>query len=256
MVASVVFSILLVSGVAVFVSSQARARLYSSSNAGDYLGDTFQVLEAAEGTNFLLYLQDELGSGALGCGSALPFVSDSIGSLSESQTEGNLTVSASARLVAVGDLADNLTALRPFNGSVSGDLDLAIRFDGTGADGPDVTFSRGEVHYVHIGARLYEEVSDCLGAVADIEGALSKSTASNCTSEGIDTLMQEAEALPASLSSRDGFSFGVSYSLSDVGACEVSFQVSLAQPGVAGPAGQFVVRLGQGGSVQIMTPSS
>jgi hypothetical protein len=251
MAASVVFSVLLVASLAVFVSSQARAGLYSASNAGDSLGDGFQIIEAAEGANVLLYVQDALGSGTLGCASAL----SAIGSVSESQSEGNLTVTASAKPVVGGDLSDNLTALYPFDGSVSGALDLAVRFEGSGGDGPGVTFSRVETHYVHMDARLEEEAANCLGAVMDIEETISGSTIANCSTKSIGPLVQEAEALPASVATRDGFSFRATYALSDAGACDVNFLVSLVQPDVTGPAGQFDVRLEQAGSVPIATSS-
>ena len=245
---------ILVAGLAVYVAAEGRAGLYSAADSADSLGDQFQVLEAAEGVNLLLGVQVVLAANPLACSTAPADVAAEVGALSGLQNEANVTVASRAAVVDSAAAYDGDPALRPYNGTVPGDLDLALVFTGSGSSGPGVTLSRTETRYAHLGLRLDMAVQDCTGAVAAIEDALSGSSLPGCNSSAGGAALQAATRGPASTAAADGFRFGVSYSVTDPGSCQVSFQVTLEQPGIQGPGGPFSVLFEEGGSASPLTP--
>ena len=255
MAASVVFSIILVSGLAVFVASQDRTELYSAADAGDYLADEFRAIEAAQGFDLLLNVQNAVGTSVIGCAAALPLVGFAVASPVGAQDAGNLTVQVTAESTQGASSMDNLSALRPFNGSVPGEVDVALHFDGSADQGQAVGFSRRVTHLAHLGARLQREVADCESAVAAIEGGVSGSAVADCTRSDLTPVVQRAARGASSQAAGDGFSFGVTYEVNAGGSCQVAFQVFLDQPGIQGPGGIFSVRLEEEGGATVATTS-
>ncbi len=256
MAASLVFSVILVSSLAVFIASQGREEMYSAADAGDYFGDEFRTIEAAQGYAVLLDVQAVLGTNVTGCAVAVPALDRALSSYSDAQGAGNLTVSVTAAPIQGTASQDNLSALRPFNGSVPGEVDVALRFDGSGGQGGSVAFSREVTHFAHLGARLQAEVSDCEDAVGAVEGALSRSVVANCTEPGVAPLVQSAARGPSARAAEDGFTLGVAYAVTAEGSCSVAFRVSIDQAGIPGPGGTFSVRLEEGGTASVVTSSS
>ncbi len=248
MAASILFSVILIAGLAVYSAAQGRAALYSVADGEDYLADGFHVLMAAEGVDILLGAQGVVASQPLVCSSAMADVAQGVGALGDLQKEGGLTVASNAVLVQETGVDDNLSALRPYNGSVAGDLDLALRYNGSGSAGAAVTFNRSETHYAHLGVHLASGVADCAVAAAAIGAALNGSTLPGCTPAAAGAVIQEAEQGPGALARSGGFKFAVGYSTSGGASCRVDFLVTLEQTGIQGPGGSFSVQFEEPGS--------
>ncbi|MDE1858417.1 MAG: hypothetical protein KGI26_05070 [Thaumarchaeota archaeon] len=246
MAASVAFAVILVAGLAVYVSSQGREGLYSTADSEDALGDGFHVLAAAAGFDELAGVQGIFTSQVLACDSASAAVHEGVESLSDAQSYGNVTVTSSAALAPGGAAADNLSALSPYAGSVPGSLDLALTFVGSGSAGPAVTLDRTETHYAHLGVRLDGAVRDCMGIFRAVMGAVHSLKHSNCSSapdvidEAVQGSVADAEA--------QGFQVGVHDSATSAPTCQVSFTVRVQQPSVQGPCGAFTARFEEQGS--------
>ena len=254
MVASVAFAVILVSGLAVYAASQSAEALYHAGDGEDALADAFNVTAAAEGVDVLLAVQGFVASHALGCASAGAAVAGEVASLSERQSYGNLSVRASAEVAAGGEGSDNMTALRPYGGWAPGELDVALRFEGSGSAGPGVSFDRTETHYAHLGFRLEAASTDCMDAAGAVAGALRSAGPLNCTSSSVGRVIGEVEGPQALADAADGFRLHLSYSVARTSSCEVSFLVTVSQGAIQGPGGEFTARLEEGGSVSL--PSS
>ncbi len=246
MAASVAFAVILVAGLAVYVSSQGRAGLYSTADSEDALGDGFHVLAAAAGFDELSGVQGIFASRVLACDSASAAVGEGVGSLSDVQSYGNVTVTSSAALVPGAAATDNLSALSPYAGSVPGALDLALTFVGSGSEGPSVALDRTETHYAHLGVRLDGAVRDCMGIFGAVQGAVRALKPSNCSSAPV--LIEDAVRGPVAEAEAEGFVVGVYASAASAPTCHVTFVVSLQQPSIQGPDGAFTARFEERGS--------
>lgn len=253
MVASVVFSIILVAGLAVYAAAQGREGLYSAADAEDSLGDSFQVLAAAGGFNLLLDLQGFASSHLLGCSTALAALSHEASLLTDKQSGEGVTVSSSARLVPGADSGAAFSGLSPYGGSVAGDLDVALTFAGEGSAGPSVTFHRTEIVLAHLPLSLDGAVKDCGAVVNAIRDALAASSAPNCTAAAVATIIDAAVRGPAAKAAVDGFQVRESYQAAQGSSCTVSFAVTLEETEVQGPGGVFTARFEEGGSAPLAT---
>jgi hypothetical protein len=255
--ASIIFSILLVSNVLVFAASQDRRNLYSVSDAEDSLGDVTVALMGAGSENILLETQAAVSSRPLDCKTALAAMASLVGNLSDSQQSGGVSVSSTARL-APGDTAgDNLSMLAPFDGSVSGELDLSVSMVSAGSTlAGDVSISKAEVHLVHLPVELDRLVADCTSALVGILRTLSAETPANCTSVEVGPLVMAASRSAASHVAADGFKFGLSYTIISSAECSVTLQVRVQQTGIGGPGGPFTVQLEAEGLASFAQPAS
>lgn len=256
LVAAAVFSVILVAGLSVYAAAQGREGLYSRADAEDSLSASFGVLESAEGVNLIMGVQGLVGSQPLWCPTALATIAQGVRSLVQLQSDGNLTVRSQAELIPATDVTDDFPPLRPYNGSVAGELDLALAINGSGSSGSDVTLSRAETHYVHLGLHLDSAVRDCTNAVSAIQHALTESGLPNCTYSGAGAAVNDAVRGPASAAEADGFEFGVSYSVAAGQSCRVTFLVSLSQDGIQGPEGPFGSLFEEGASALPVTQAS
>jgi hypothetical protein len=255
--ASIIFSILLVSNFLVFAASQDRQNLYSVSDAEDSLGDVAVALMGAGGTNILLETQAAIGSRPLDCETALAATASMVGDLSDSQQSGGVSVSSTARLAPDDSAGDNLSMLAPFDGSVSGELDLSVSMVAAGsALAGDVSISKAEVHLVHLPVELGRLAVDCTGALVGIVRTLSAEAPANCTSTEVDPLVLGASRSAASHVAADGFEFGLSYTIISSAECSVSLQVGVQQTGIVGPGGAFTVQLEAEGLASFAQPAS
>ena len=254
MVAAVVFSTLLVCDLAVYVAAQDRGVLYTEADASDAMHQRFLVLEAAEGADVLYGAGALLASSAFQCPTAASEIALGIGGLSGSQAAGGLDLSVRASFGGAGYEADNLSALAPFNGSIPGELDIALHYAASGTDGPGVAFAKSEVHYVHLGLRLYDAVSRCEAVAAAVAQALS-SPAGNCSSASLGAEVAGAVRSQARSASEEGFDLTVSYSVAAASTCSVSYDVQLVQNDVRGISSTFAVRFYERGVVTVSSPA-
>jgi hypothetical protein len=242
--AAIVFSVILVSNLAIFAASQDRARLYVQANAEGSMSAEFVVLSAAGGAEALSAAAQALGSGPLACSTATRALNIELGLFSYIQERAGVTVSVRTRAVVGGSAADNLSMLSPFNGLAPGDLGIRLNLTASGSDaGAGVSFNKHETHYAHLPVRFSAGVADCTEAVALVEEAASGTDPVNCTRQWVDPIMRAAVLTPASEASADGFSFRLDYSITASAGCSVVFTVTLEQDGIQGPSGTFTLLL-------------
>ncbi|MDE1852707.1 MAG: hypothetical protein KGI38_03045 [Thaumarchaeota archaeon] len=249
---AVIFSVLLVSNLAVYVASQDRARLYAQADGADSLGDSALILAWAGGADILIEAQSFLAGSAFGCSTAVSQMAQETGSLIDHQRGGGVDVTTTASLVQGGTTGDNMSFLSPYEGSVSGSFDVSLHMVATGAlPGSGVTLQRSETHLVHLDFHLSKLTSDCAAAVAAITSSTSSADLPNCTAASMAPLMGRASQGPASDASQDGFEFSLAYGITSSPSCSVDFVVSLEQDGIQGVSGTFSVRMEEGASVSI-----
>jgi hypothetical protein len=252
---AVIFSLLLLSSLAVYASSQGRAGLYAQADAEDSAADAFRVMELTGAANVLYTLQNALSASPLACPTANRTVAAAIVSASYSQRSGNMSVVIQGGPAGISGGADNLTALAPLDGGVTGDVNIALHVWGSGGAFPGVSFSRTEVHVVHLGVRVPAAVSDCEAAFRAVSGALQGSDPVSCSYGAVGEIVDAAAGSPGARARRDGFSFSVSYSVADSSGCSVAYSVRLSQAGVEGVGGEFSVYFEESGQVSL-TPLS
>lgn len=253
--AALIFSVILLSNLALVSAAQDRARLYAAADAEESVRAISSALSDSGGADLLYSVQNYLGGGALGCQGAEARLKDQIARVSEVQTEAGVTVLVTAALVHSGSSADNMSAIAPFGGSVPGDVDVALRVVAAAEVQPGVGFRKVETHLAHLPARFEKEASDCNSAVSAISGSAGEGVPQNCTSGAISPLMAAAAKSPASVARGDGFTFSYTFSADASGGCAVRFQVFLTQPGVPGPGGDFAVTMAAEGSATFGPPS-
>ena len=254
---AVLFSILLASNLLVSAASQGREAHYMQADAEDSLGDRAAALLGAGGADILLETQGFLSSRALGCSDAWAAVAKALGAQSDVQRSDGLAVSVTAGVASGGAVKDNLSMLAPFDGSVPGDLNMALEAVVSGSDGAaGVSLEWQGVHLVHIPVRLQRLAADCEDAVGRISAAVASAPAPNCTYAGASPLMESASRGPAATAEADGFAFSLGFSVVPGLSCEVGFQVVLRQLGVQGMGGPFSVQAEEGGSASFGPPPS
>jgi hypothetical protein len=242
--AVVLFSVILVSDLAVFSSSQGRAAMYSQADTENLLGAEGSALTGIVAVNVLSQAQAILSRQAFNCPAAQHHMVSLMASLGDSERLGPLTVTASALVVSGAAAVDNLSMVHPFNGTVGGFLGLALRVsERTDGSLGGVVLTRDVMHLVHLPLSWDALVRDCLGALSQVADAISASSISNCTSEAVAPIMAEARARPASQAAIDGFGFRFSYSILAQSSCTVGFSVAVEQANVEGPGGNFSVLL-------------
>ena len=252
---SMIFSIILISNFAVLYASETRARSDTQANVEDSFYDQAVAIEGAAGINTLVRLQSFLSGRPLICGSALAAVGAEIQGTVESDSSGGLDSYMTAGMVASASATDNLTVVAPFEGALSGALNLALNFRITGDDSAaGVSYRRSETHIVNLPVRIYAAVTDCLAVVSEIEGDLGSVVVANCTADEIGPQVAAAERGPISIARSDGFTADVAYRVVVMPECTVYFGVSLLQSGISGPAGPFNLELQERGSVTLQRP--
>jgi len=242
--AAVIFSIVLASSFAVYRAAQDDARLHSTSNAADELADESAAFEGAGGANILLKEQAFLESSLFGCGSASGAVSAEISSLTDIETNANLTVVTSASLTLRGPAADNLSMLAPFGGYFQGFLDTTLHEEARGSEGAlGVSYLRNETHYSNLPVRIGDMAGDCEQALSDIKGAVSSTALTNCTASTAFPPIDAAAGGPKARAIGSGFNLAVDHTIVGMAPCSVKVTVTVSQPDVMGPAGAFRVEL-------------
>ena len=241
---ALIFSVILISNLAVYYASQGRELSYSRGNLADsyYVGG--RALMGSEGTNALLRLQGFLGSGPFECQGAMDSAAKEVQGFGESETEGGVTSRVAVTLASAGASADNLSMLAPYAGYAPSGVSLALHFSVVGGlPASGVYYARDETHFVNLPVRLVALARDCTGALSDLEAALESSSPGNCTSTDLSPLVAAAAREPESAARLDGFGLGVSFEIKGQNPCSVALDVQIEQGGVQGPGGIFTVEL-------------
>lgn len=237
-VTAVVFSLLLISGLAVFISSQNRATMYAAADKEGALSDAFVLLEGAGAANFLNEIQVDIGSKAMGCYSAGSTLSQFARTSTDLQESGGVQVTTSGQVIPASSRADNLSTISPYNGSVSDGLDFELRASAKGGSG-GITLNRNETHFVHLGVHVQSAVADCANFLGSIARSLAASTPSNCTFSDISPVYVPLIGTMTRAAAGGGFVLQVSVGLSTGPHCSADVVVRLGQLEIQGISGRF-----------------
>lgn len=242
--AAVIFSIIIVSNLALFAGAHNRARLQYQSDAEDSLVDTSSALTSTAAVNILVETASFLSSRTFDCSSAFSATAPELAGLGGVLQEGDVSVEVSSVQATPSIAQDNLSALRPFNGSTAGEFDLTFRTVVSGADpSAGVSISKEETHYVHLQVRLEDMVVLCIDGVSSILGGLTTADLKNCSYSSVRQVIVTAGARSTSLADYEGYQFGIDFSVTGTNPCTVEFVVSVTQFDAVGPAGAFTVNL-------------
>jgi hypothetical protein len=250
--AAYLFSILIFANVVVFESSQASERLASQSEAEVQTYDQAHLLSGVAALELLDRVQSFISLGQFQCSNMSEVIGSSIALLRSSATEGTLSVNETLSPGPTWRVDDNLTMLRPFNGSNPGDLSLSVlTVESGGSPSSGVVLHRVEAHVMNLPVHIPTLVSFCLSSVRYLEDYLSNSSVSSCAVGTLDpllavptsTLMGEAGAL--------GMAYSLTYSFSTSGVCGLEFISHVSQLGVAGPLGEFDASVEQEASASV-----
>ncbi len=251
--ASVVFSILLVSTFAVQSEAIQNARMAAVAEVEARISAQAVVLEGADAYLLLSGAQSALVAGPLTC------TGDSgaaalLGGRSAIQTSGNITVSADVTRVGESALRDNLTLVRPFNGTEAGYLDFAMTIHTNGSDLPlGVEFDKTEVHNVHLPVRLEDGARVCRDSSASLTSALGQARLPNCSATAaILAVSSETENLTAAAGA-SGFGLSISIATEGPSGCNLAVTTQVTEPNVSGPGGTFTALWSQTSLVQAQT---
>ncbi len=244
---AVIFSVLLISNFTVFMAAQGRQGLYIQAGAEDSLSNNTHVLAAVGAVGLLGRAQDFLGGAAFNCATAIEYTANHLASLNDVERKERLTVMTSASLAPSASAYDNMSMVKPFDGSVAGDVDILLKISASGAYlSSGVSLERTEFHLVHLPVRLEAAASTCTTAVGMLKSSLEGSRPSNCTGSAIGPIMLRAIARLSTMAASAGFGIGIRYAIfHSFSGCFVYFDVYISQEGLEGPHGFFSLRMQQ-----------
>ena len=238
--AAILFSSLMVSNYVIFSGAAENFRLVSvATEEREYhvqaaIATDVAVLDLLDGAQALL------SSNRFNCSGVTNLVSNLIGSEIVRFKWAGLAVTSTMSLASDGAYPDNLTALRPFNGSVTGMTNLRSTslLEGGAPDG-SVEYNRSEEHLLSIPLRLGSLTEHCLGAERDFSAAAVGLGGQMCNYSTLAVVESQVESEVSGSASADGFSVSVSYWVTSVQPCRVGYLVVAEQQGVPGPEGIF-----------------
>lgn len=243
---AVIFSVLLISNLTVFIAAQDRQKLYIQAGAEDSLSNDAHVLAAVGAAGILGRAQDFLETITFTCANAIESTTNLLASLDVMEQKDRLTVGTSASSAPSASAFDNMSALKPFDGSIAGDFDILLNVRASGADpSSGVTLERTEVHLVHLPVRLEAAASECVSGVEFLKSSLENSRPSNCTDSDIRPILSSATATLSATAASAGFGFGFRYAILHSWGCFVYFDLYITQGGIEGPHGSFSVGMQQ-----------
>lgn len=247
--AVLVFSSLLLSNFTLLAAADGRAIVGERLDEMSLVSDTAAVMAGTQALSLLGEMQSFLSSRVLPCNAATNLVSSVAESLRSSEREGEDIVSES--IMAGGDLAirDNLSMLRPFNGSSAGNLNFRVQVQSSGSyPAGDVIYHRSETHSVTLPLSLAALTSFCEMSVKTIASMLSSTTFANCTAGSVRPLLATEDAILRAQAFNRGLESSLAYNITLATACTVNYVLRVSQSGVSGPLGPFSVRVEELGS--------
>jgi hypothetical protein len=147
-----------------------------------------------------------------------------------------------------GSAADNFTLISPFNGYVSGHFNLKLSMYFMEAAGPRLpSYSRTEVHYVHIPVSFERSIAICLSALNELRAELG--SLEPCTLSEIPSLMEALELKYKNLSGINGLKFEITTSLNISGECyRLDYKIMITEDS-EGVSGKFAWSVFEEGSL-------
>jgi len=247
-VTAVIFSVLLISNFTVFMAAQDRQKLYIQADTEDSLSNGASVLAGVSAISLLGRAQDALAATTFICSTAVESTAKLIADLSDIERIDGLTVITSASLAPSAPYNDNMSMVKPFDGSLAGYVDilLEIRAFGSSASA-GVSLEKTEAHLVHLPVRLEAASSTCTAGVELLKASLEGSRPSNCTASAIGPILTRASSGPSAMAASAGLGFGIRYTIDGSTGCSVYFTLYISQNGIGGPHGAFSVRMQQAG---------
>ncbi len=243
---AVIFSALLISNLTVFMAAQDRQRLYIQAGAEDSLSNDAHVLAAVGAMGVLGRAQDFLGGSTLNCATAIDYTASELARLTDIERKDRLTVMTSASWAPSESVYDNMSMVKPFDGSVAGDIDILLKTRASGAYiSSGVVLDRTESHLVHLPVRLEAAATTCVSGVEILKTSLENSRPSNCTDSAIRPILSKESAILSAIAASAGFGLGISYAIIHSWGCFVYFDVHITQGGIEGPHGYFSVGMQQ-----------
>lgn len=248
--ATILFSSLIVSNFVIFSGSEENFRLVSLATEERAYHVQSVLISETSALDMLDGAQGLLSSGRFTCSNATDSVAHVIGSEVVHLGWGGLRADSTMTLSTGEPAKDNLTGLRPFNGSVWGmtDLGALITVQGNAPDG-SVRYFRSEQHLLNIPLRLGALTERCLDAEADVSAALTRLGGQMCNSSSL-AAVETLVASEARSAAAAGFSLSIDYFVISVQPCRVGYLVSAEQANVAGPEGTFAFTEDEYGSVE------
>ena len=242
--AALVFSTILLSNFALLASADQRERLSITADSESILGDNGSVLAGSEALEILAGLQNQIAARVFPCSGALGEVAQLIGGMNITHSMEGVTVTAWAVAGNDANIPDNLSIVRPFNGSLQGDinLDLGIRWEGSSPLG-DVVFGKTEHHQVNLPVLLDRLSLFCLSSVGEIRALLTSEIFPSCNASAVGPSVAALASILRAAAVRQGFGFSFDFQTISSSGCSVEFACQVEQTAVPGPDGTFSVRL-------------
>lgn len=247
---AIIFSSLLLSNYVLFSAEQQNLRLASVASEERFAYDQALLVRSVAVLDLLVGAQRTLASETFTCSNASAAVYQL--SAAEVVRVGWDGFRARAVLLAGPDstIADNLTALQPFNGSVHGWLSFEALTSVEGAS-PDesVVFRKDEAHLVNIPLRLEALTEVCVGAALRVSLALAGAGTQLCNSSALALTMESIRPALALSAAAAGFSLSLDSRIITLTPCEVAYGVVVSQESVPGPEGPFTFSAEESGIV-------
>ena len=234
------FGSLLISNFVLVSAQQERMQLFSVADQEDALYDQGLAIKSVALVDLLDGVQIGLSSATLPCSTTFSALSSLVGSLSVSIDDSYGVAEASARLASVGSASDNLTALKPFLGSIPGHLDLlaAVKVH-LESRGGVATYSKSETHYLNLPIGLERVVSFCQGSVAEVARVLDALGSNLCNATAVRSALTSLQLELAERATGLGLTTELWFSIAVPPYCGVDYSVHVSEAGVPGPLGPF-----------------
>lgn len=255
MASSAIFAVLLFSN-AVLVAAAAQGLGNASLVDGESkLYANAQVLGGVAATEILGGTQSLLSSAPFECDSALSTAYARLEGLTVSLGDDGTQVKASVVQVPAEVTSDNFAMVKPYNGSLPGNLNLKVLIASSGLfPGGRVSYHLTESHALHLPVDLTTAVSFCLSAAEEITTSLAQAAQGNCSASDIAGLLSGVSTRLSEAADSLGLRFSLRYTL-DQATCTASFVILVVQAGLQGPLGQFSWTVEERGSVTLQVPS-
>ncbi|MDV3293757.1 MAG: hypothetical protein LYZ70_05755 [Nitrososphaerales archaeon] len=237
---AIIFSSLLVSNYVLFSAEQQNLQLASVASEERHAYDQALVVRSVAVLDLLVGAQRTLASRTFTCSNASAAVYRLLAA--EVVRVGWDGFRARAVLLAGPDstLADNLTSLQPFNGSVKGwsNFEALTSVEGASPD-ESVAYSKDEVHLVNIPLRLEALSEVCVEAAGVVSSALARAGAQLCNSTSLALTLESISPALTLYAESIGFFLSLDSTVIAQAPCRVAYGVVVSQGSVLGPEGPF-----------------
>jgi hypothetical protein len=255
--AAILFAVILVANFAVVASSQGLYRLSLQNNVESAAYDYSQVQSGAEALTLLGGVQSSLGHQALECTTASQELAATFARFSALVVYQGVTITERLSVGSPGPADDNMSILRPFNGSEPGWLamDLAIGERGN-FSAVGVVYSKSEVHVVSLPVLITKLLELCSDAVNALKSDLAGANFTSCEPAAIGALVARGAAPFQADASAAGFRFSTELTVDQTDGCTANLVSEVSQSDIPGPGGPFTVQVEQAYSVQVRISNS